>query len=138
MADDYSFAKEIKFFPILYAHSSRFDYYDWEYAMEDFLWGRRLESHIKIHFVRNTFSKCVSQWWIRLQQGNIERGEDPCRTCTGMKIVLRHRYGPPIEKKKVIAGDTIKVMQSSWSDSVIADGDWNVHKHKVIARHPIE
>jgi hypothetical protein len=36
---DYSFASEIKLVPTLYLSTSSFEYYDWEDAMEEFLWG---------------------------------------------------------------------------------------------------
>jgi hypothetical protein len=51
----YSFASEIKYVPILYLPTSSTEYYDWEYAMEDFLWDRGLESRMKIFFARRTF-----------------------------------------------------------------------------------
>src|SRR6266540_5824538 len=66
--------------------------------MEDFLHGRGLESHMKMHFVKRTFSKHVLQWWVELQQGHIARDEEHCRTWKGMKMVLRDRYDPIIEK----------------------------------------
>jgi hypothetical protein len=49
---DYSFASEIKFLPALYLTTSPLDYYDWEDAMEDFLWDRGLESRMKIFFTK--------------------------------------------------------------------------------------
>ena len=109
---DYSFAEKIKFVPTLRSRTSPAEYYDWEDAMEDFLHGRGLESHMKMHFVKRTFSKHVLQWWLELQQGHIVRGEEHCRTWKGMKMVLRDRYDPPIEKivhayeKKTAAYDT--------------------------------
>jgi hypothetical protein len=47
---DYSFASEIKFVPTLYLSTSPAEYYDWEDAMEDFLWDRGLKSRMKIFF----------------------------------------------------------------------------------------
>ena len=72
---DYSFAEKIKFVPTLHSRTSPSEYYDWEDAMEDFLHGRGLESHMKMHFVKHTFSKHVLQWWVELQQGHIGRGD---------------------------------------------------------------
>jgi hypothetical protein len=77
---DYSFVLEIKLVLTLYLSASSFGYYDWEDDMEEFLWGRGLESHMKIFFVKRTFSKQVLQWWINLQQQHIARGGNPCRT----------------------------------------------------------
>ena len=59
MADDCSFAKQIKCVRTLYTHTSRSEYYEWDDAIEDFLWGRGLESHMKIYFARRTFSDRV-------------------------------------------------------------------------------
>jgi hypothetical protein len=84
---DYSFASKIKLVPTLYLSTS-FEYCDWEGAMEDFLWGRGLESRMKIFFAKRTFSKQVLKWWINLQQQHIASGDEPCRTWNGMKIVL--------------------------------------------------
>jgi hypothetical protein len=53
---DYSFASKIKFVPTLYLSTSPVEYYDWEDAMEDFLWDHDLESHMKIFFAKRTFS----------------------------------------------------------------------------------
>jgi hypothetical protein len=44
---DFSFASEIKFVPTLYLSTSPAEYYDWEDAMEDFLWDRGLESRMQ-------------------------------------------------------------------------------------------
>jgi hypothetical protein len=35
------------------------EYYDWEDAMEDFLWDRGLEYCMQIFFAKRTFSKQV-------------------------------------------------------------------------------
>ena len=71
------------------------------------MWGRGLEARMKIYFARRTFSDRVLQWWVKLQQGHINRGEDPCRIWIGMKVVLRHHYDSLIETiaygKKVVA-----------------------------------
>jgi hypothetical protein len=64
---DYSFASEIKLVLTLYLSASSFEYCDWEDAMEDFLWGRGLESRMKKFFAWHTFSTSVLQWWIKLQ-----------------------------------------------------------------------
>jgi hypothetical protein len=74
---DFSFVSEIKIVPLLYLSTSPTEYFDWEDAMEDFLWDRGLESRMKIFFVKRTFSKQVLKWWINLQQQHIARGEDP-------------------------------------------------------------
>jgi hypothetical protein len=58
--------------------------------MEDFLWGRGLQSRMKIFFSNRTFSRQVLQWWINLQQQHIARGGNPCRTWKGMKVMLQH------------------------------------------------
>jgi hypothetical protein len=52
---NYSFALEIKLVPTLYLSDSTFEYYDWEDAMEDFLWDRGLQSRMKIFFARCIF-----------------------------------------------------------------------------------
>jgi hypothetical protein len=44
---DYSFASEIKFVPTLYLSTSPAEYYDWEDAMENFLWDRGFESRMQ-------------------------------------------------------------------------------------------
>jgi hypothetical protein len=75
---DYTFALELMLVLTVYLSSSSFEYYDWEDAMEEFLWGRGLDSHKKIFFAKRTFSMQVLQWWIYLQQQHIARGEDPC------------------------------------------------------------
>jgi hypothetical protein len=164
---DYSFALEIKFVTILYLSTSPAEYYDWEDAMEDFFWDRGLESRMKIFFARCTFSASVLQWWIKLQQGLINRGKDPCRTWKGIKAILQHRFDPPIEKcvhktTRVVAAissinflPTKSAMKSSWSDSIIGDQCLNNlnpeygfvvenrnsvtlnKKEKVVAAHPI-
>jgi hypothetical protein len=81
----------------LYLSTSSAEYYDWEDAMEDFLWDRGLESCMKIFFAWHTFSASVLQWWIKLQEGLINRGEDPCQTWKGMKLVLQRQFDLPIE-----------------------------------------
>jgi hypothetical protein len=123
----------------------------WEDAMEDFLWGCRLESRMKIFFARHTFSASVLQWWIKQQQRLINRGEDPCRTWKGMKAMLQRRFDPPIEKHvhkttRAVAADSISsanflptksVMKSSWSDSIIGDQCLNNvnHEYDVVAEN---
>jgi hypothetical protein len=86
---DYSFASEIKFVPTLYLSISSTEYYDWEDSMEDFLWDLGFESRMKIFFAWCTFSASVLQWWIKLQEGLINRGEDHMEryeTCATMAI----------------------------------------------------
>jgi hypothetical protein len=56
---DYSFTLKIKLVPTLYLSASSFEYYDWEDAMEEFLWGRGLESHMKIFFAKRTFFQII-------------------------------------------------------------------------------
>jgi hypothetical protein len=125
---DYSFASEIKFVPTLYLSASSFEYYDWEDAMEYFLWDRGLESRMKLFFAWCTFSTSVLQWWIKLQQVLINRGKDPCRTWKGMKLMLQRRFDPPLKAKKKIAVvdgtkflDTKQIARSSWSDSIVGN-----------------
>jgi hypothetical protein len=96
---DCSFASEIKLVPTLYLSASSFEYYDWEDAMEEFLWGRGLESRMKIFFVERTFSRHVLQWLINLQQQHIAKGGNPCRTWKGMKVMLQRRFHPPLKAK---------------------------------------
>jgi hypothetical protein len=55
----YSFASEIKLIPTLYLSASSFEYYNWKDAMKEFLWGRGLESHIKIFTAKRSFSMQV-------------------------------------------------------------------------------
>jgi hypothetical protein len=38
-----------------------------------------------------------------LQQQHIARGGNPCRTWKGMKVMLQHRFDPPLKAKKKIA-----------------------------------
>jgi hypothetical protein len=65
---------------VAFSGPSSFEYYDWEDAMEDFLLSRGLESRMKIFFARRIFSASVLQWWIKVQQGLIDRCEESCRT----------------------------------------------------------
>jgi hypothetical protein len=144
---DYSFASKIKLVPTLYLSASSFEYYDWEDAMEDFLLGCGLKSRMKIFFTRHTFSASVLQWWIKLQQGFIDRCEEPWRTWKGMKATLQRRFDPPIEKRvhkatRVAAAiystnflPTKSDMRSSWSDSIIGDQCLNNlnHEYGVVA-----
>jgi hypothetical protein len=69
--------------------------------MEEFLWGQGLESCMKIFFAKITFSMQVLQWWIKLQQQHIARGEDPCVTWKGMKVMLQCRFDPQLKAKKI-------------------------------------
>jgi hypothetical protein len=117
-------------------------------------------------FARHTFSASVLQWWIKLQQGLINRGKDPCRIWKGMKAILQHKFDPPIEKHvhkttRVATAisstnflSTKSAMKSSWSDSIIGDQCLNNlnpeygfvaenrnsvtlnNKAKVVATHP--
>jgi hypothetical protein len=130
---DYSFASEIKFVPTLYLSTSPAEYCDWEDTMEDFLWVCGLESRMEICFAWRTFSASVPQWWIKVQQGLINRGKDPSRTWKGMKAILQHRFDLPIEERvhkttRVAAAissshflPTKSAMKSSWSHSIIGD-----------------
>jgi hypothetical protein len=129
---DFSFASEIKFVPTLYLSTSPAEYYDWEDAMEDFLWDYGLESHMKIFFAKRIFSKHVLKWWINLQQQHIASGDEPCRTWNGIKVVLQRRFDHPLEhlvpkiNKVAMASEkhslcTKSVVHSSWSDSIIGD-----------------
>ena len=75
---DYSLAnKEIKCVPTLYLKTYDDRYYDWEDAMEDFLRGRALASHMQLFYAKKTFSDNVSMWWQELYKGHIMRGEEP-------------------------------------------------------------
>jgi hypothetical protein len=123
---DYSFTSEIKLVPALYLLASSFEYYDWEDAMEEFLWGHGFESHMKIFFAKRTFSKNVLKWWINLQQQHNARGGEPCQTWRGMKVILQHQFDPLLKPEKRIAIacgtkwlDTKQDVHSSWNDSVI-------------------
>jgi hypothetical protein len=145
--DDYSFASEIKFVVTLYLSASSAEYYDWEDAMEDFLWDRDLESRMKIFFVRHTFSASVLQWLIKLQERLINRSEDPCRAWKGMKLVLQYQFDPliehPVPKINKIAMTSEKHsfgtksnVRSSWSDSIIGDVlPTHSYDNKVVATH---
>jgi hypothetical protein len=100
----------------------------WEDAMEDFLWYRGLESHMKIFFAKRTFSKHVLQWWINLQQQHIARGGDPYQIWRGMKVMLQRWFDPPLKSKKKIAVacgtkwlDTKQDVRSSWNNFVIGE-----------------
>jgi hypothetical protein len=102
---------------------------------------------MKIFFVRRTFSTGVLQWWIKLQQGLINRCEEPCRTWKGMKATLQCRFDLPIEKRVHKATrvaiaiystnflPTKSDMRSSWSDSIIGDQCLNNlnHEYGVVA-----
>jgi hypothetical protein len=139
---DYSFASYIKLVLTLYLSVPSFEYYDWEDAMEDFLWGRSLESRMKIIFARHTFFASVLPWWIKLQQGLINRGEDPCSTWKCMKAMLQWRFDPLIEKgvhksTRVVAAisstnflPTESEMRLSLSDSIIGDHCLNNLNHE--------
>jgi hypothetical protein len=97
---------------------------------------------MKVFFARHTFSAGVLQWWIKLQQGLINRGKDPCRTWKGMKAILQCKFDPPIEKcvhktTRVPAAisstnflPTKYAMKSSWSDSIIGDQCFNNLDHE--------
>jgi hypothetical protein len=54
-----SLALEMKIVPTRYLLTSPAEYYDWENAMEDFLWNRALKYRMKIFFARCTFSASV-------------------------------------------------------------------------------
>jgi hypothetical protein len=119
---------EIKLVLTLYLSASSFEYYDWEDAMEDFLWGHGWESRMKTFFAKRIFSRQVLQWWINLQQQHITRAEDPYRTWTGMKVMLQHKFDPllKLEKKIVVADgtqllDTIQTICSSWADAIVGN-----------------
>ena len=139
---DYSFASEIKFVPKLYLTSSALDYYDWEDDMEDFFWGHKLESRMKVFFARRTLSESLLKWWLKFQQGRVERGDVPCSTWTGMKAILQRRFDPPIKKSivaraakfsscKEVKNSATSIVEnslgnnqhvrSSWGDSVVGD-----------------
>jgi hypothetical protein len=49
---NYSSTSENEFVPTLYLSAPSFEYYDWEDAIEGFLWGRGLESCMKIFFAK--------------------------------------------------------------------------------------
>jgi hypothetical protein len=101
---DYSLAnKEIKCVPTLYLITYNRRYYDWEDAMEDFLRGHGLVSHMQLFFAKKTFSDNLSMWWRELHKGHTMRGEEPCRTWNDMKAVLRRRIAPLLESKKKVA-----------------------------------
>ena len=58
---DYSLAnKEIKCVPTLYLITYDDRYYVWEDAMEDFLRGRGLASHMQLFFAKKTFPDNLS------------------------------------------------------------------------------
>jgi hypothetical protein len=76
---DYSLAnKEIKCVPTLYLITYNHHYYAWEDAMENFLWGRGLASHMQLFFAKKIFSDILSTWWRELHKRHIMRGEEPC------------------------------------------------------------
>jgi hypothetical protein len=52
---DYSIAPEIKFVPTLYFSTSPAEHYDWEDAMEDFLWDHGLQSCMNFFCKGNFF-----------------------------------------------------------------------------------
>jgi hypothetical protein len=52
---DYSIAPEIKFVPTLYFSTSPAEHYDWEDAMEDFLWDHGLQSCMNFFLQRELF-----------------------------------------------------------------------------------
>jgi hypothetical protein len=113
--------------PTLYLSTSPTQYHDWEYATEDFLWDRGLESRMKIFLAKTTFSKQVLQWWINLQRQHIARGGDPCQTWRGMKVILHHRFDPPRKPKKIVIAcgtkwlDIKQDVRSSWNDCIIGE-----------------
>jgi hypothetical protein len=63
-----------------------------------------------------------------LQQQHIAKGEDPCQTWKGMKVMLQRRFDPPLKaKKKIVVVDGTKLLdtkqtaRSSWSNSIIGN-----------------
>jgi hypothetical protein len=123
---DYSLAhRDIKCVPTLYLITYNHRYYDWEDAMESFLQGRGLDSNMQLFFARKTFSDNLFNWWWELHKRHIMRGEEPCRTWTDMKVVLRRRLAPPLESKKKVAivhtqnpRGTKENVRSLWADSI--------------------
>jgi hypothetical protein len=89
----------------------------------------------------------VLQWWIKLQEGLINRGEDPCRTWKGMKLVLQRQFDPPIEhpipkinKIAMTFGKhsfgTKSNVHSLWSESIIGDVlPTHSYGNKTVATH---
>ena len=75
--------------PTLYLITYDDRYYVWEDAMENFLRGRGLASHMQLFFAKKTFFDNLSMWWRKLHKGHIMRGEEPCRTSNDMKAVLQ-------------------------------------------------
>jgi hypothetical protein len=75
--DDYSFASKIK---LDREEKKRQQYEVAPHAMDEFLWGRDLESQHENILCKENFSMQVLQWWINLQQQHIARGEDPGQT----------------------------------------------------------
>jgi hypothetical protein len=55
----YSFALELMLVLTLYLSSYSFEHYDWEDAMEEYLWGHGFDSRMKIFFAKRTFSMQV-------------------------------------------------------------------------------
>jgi hypothetical protein len=124
---DYSLAhRDIKCVPTLYLITYNHRYYDWEDAMKSFLQGRGLDSNMQLFFTMKTFSDNLFDWWRELHKRHIMGGEEPCKTWTDMKVVLRRRLAPPLEsKKKKVAivhtqnpRGTQENVRSSWVDSI--------------------
>jgi len=52
---DFKLLKEIKLVQKLSLATRLMEYYDWEDDMENFFWGRGLESVVKIYYAKETF-----------------------------------------------------------------------------------
>ena len=91
---DLKLLKKVHLLPKLSLATRLKEYYDWEEHMEDFFWGRRLASALKMYYAEETMAKDILHWWDRWDK------KFPCWTWSVMKAVLRRRFRS-LESKKV-------------------------------------
>jgi len=92
---DLKLLKKVHLLPKLSLATYLKEYYDWEEHMEDFFWGRGLESALKMYYAEETMAKDILHWWDHWDQ------KFPCWTWSDMKVVLRRRFCSLESKKKV-------------------------------------
>lgn len=104
--DHFCLLEKIEFVPKPSLATCPREYYDWEDDMEDFFYGRGLESPMYIYYAEETVVKDVLMWWLKLQK------YDCCWTWREMKVVLRHRFAPPLESKKRLVLLVAKIIKA--------------------------
>ena len=61
---DLKLLKKVHLLPKLSLAACLKEYYDWEEDMEDFFWGRGLESALKMYYADETFVNDVFILWL--------------------------------------------------------------------------